>query len=672
MADFKFGRKIDKDIKRDDIVGAIDNIYENSMNQMKPQHESWLLNMSYVAGDQYKYIDPATNQMKEWARIEGYEEREVYNKIRNLKNTYKARITQKKPFPFAIPVTTKEKDKRIASITNAVLDEQWEKQNVERKIDIIGEYLANFGCTFMKVTWDKEAGDEVIPNLEGVLNQIQTSAYLEDEYRKKLLSSVSRKNAIYEGDVRLDILSPFEFFVDSVSRRDMSEVQYCLHSRVYHKDILKRMYDLSEEDLPEQKINSITLQEGSFSNGANYIYSNNGYKQEQLKDHNILHEYYERPSNEYPKGRFIVVAGTKVVHSGELPYEIGPDGRPELPFIRIVANEEIGNFYGSTPISDLRGLQRRFNAVQNRRVEALSRIGVGQWLVAENSVSKHTKINNRPGQIISYKLGRPKPERLSDNTNLTEFREETNLIERQFPSIAGFSAFDPTQASSAMRSATQMSMLFEQEDLRMSTPILNIANGIKTYAKYTIRLLQQFTVGKRFVKYQKQYDENLEWDKDLINDNIIIKNINALAKSPAQQQQMLMDLMGMGAFDEQNRYGYENTLLILEQVGMGTFKADVHIPNREDIEKAKRENHRASKYMRIAVDKIVDNHSVHIREHSRYLKSEEYEELLGSLTPEQAIIIEKALHDHIAEHQQILKVRANNLVAQQRLQQQTR
>jgi len=673
MADFKFGKKLDKSLSgNDEIVGKIKTIYENGLNQMRPQHNSWLLTMSYVAGDQYKYIDPQNYQIKDWHRIGGYEEREVYNKMRNMKNTYKARITQKKPYPIATPITTKEKDKRIASITSAVLDDQWEKQLVEEKINIIGENLAYFGATFWKVYWDNKLGEKVFPNVEQILNQVESSAYIDDNYRAILLRGLRAKKDIYEGDVSSEIISPFEFQVDSVSRRNMNEVQYCLYTRVYHKDILKMLYNLTDKDLPEENINSITLQEGSLSTGIGYIYSNNGYRQQTLKEHNLLIEYYERESMEYPNGRFIMIAGKKVIYSGELPYKNGRNGKRDLPFIRIVANEELGNFYGSTPIADLRALQRRYNAVRNRKVEALSRISIGQWMVAENSISKNTKLTNKPGAIITYKLGRPKPERFQEKVVLSPFSEEIDNLDRMFPQISGFTPYDQTNMNSNLRSATQMSMLFEQEDLRLGTTIINISNAVKLWAKMTIRLLQQFTVGTRFVKYQEQYDDNLEWDKNLINDNIRIKNVNALIKSPAQQTQMLSDLMGMGLMDQQNRYGYDNVLMILDSFGMGEFNAKIAIPNREDIEKAKRENSRGSKLKLIGVDKIVDNHSVHIREHSKYLKSEQFEELMLSIPHEQAIKVEKLLHEHLEQHQQILKIRALNMSMQQQQQQQAR
>ena len=666
MANFLYGRKLEKDIKNQEgIVGQIRGLYENGLNQMRPQHYSWLITMSYVAGDQYKYLDPQNYQIKEWSRVKGYEEREVYNKMRNMKNTYKARITQKKPYPMAMPVTTKEKDKRIANITNAVIDDQWEKQSIEEKIDIIGENLAYFGSTFIKVYWDNKLGKKMFPNVKEILRDMNYNNAISDNYRKILNAGLNAKNNIYEGDVTSEIISPFEFQVDSVSRRNMSEVQYCLHTRVYHKDVLKKLYNLTDKDLPEERVNSVTLQEGSLSTGIGYLYSNNGYRQQTLVDHNLLIEYYERPSQEFENGRFIITAGTKVVHSGDLPYKNGRNGKRELPFIRIVANEELGNFYGSTPMQDLKALQRRYNAVQNRLVEAMSRISIGQWVVAENSISKSSKLDNTPGKIITYKLGRPKPERLVDRPDLSEFRQNIDNLDKMFPQISGFTPYDPSSMNSSLRSATQMSMLFEQEDLRIGTPIMNIAKGIKLWAKMTIRLLQQFTVGERFVEYQEKYDDNLEWNKELINDNIHIKNVNALIKSPAQQTQMLMDLAGMGIFDEQTKYGYDNTLMILEAFSMGSFKADIAFPNKPDIEKAKRENSRGSKLMVIGIDKLVDNHAIHIKEHSKYLKSEEYEELMMSIDAQKAMAIEKLLHDHLAEHNKILQIRAMNMAMAQ-------
>lgn len=664
-----------RDISDAQLAGELKQKYRETQTNMRILQYSWLITMSFIAGDQYKYIDKSNYRIKEWAHINGYEEREVYNKMRNMKNTYKARITQKKPLPIATPITMQEKDKRIAQITTAVLDDQYEKQEIDDKIDEIGELLTYFGSAFIKVGWDKELGEELYKDVEMFYDEFNKLNILSDEYKNEINQSRIITKSIHEGDATSSILTPFEFQVDSVSRKNMKEVQWCMHTRIYHNDVLKRTYGLEDKDLSkDEAVNAVTLQEGGISSGVGYVYTANGYRSQELKDHSLLIEYYERPSLEYEEGRTIFTVGNKIVYYLEkLPYKIGADGKRELPFIRIVANEELGNFYGSTPMQDIKAIQRRFNALENRKIEAINRIGVGQWVIEAGSISKSTQLNNKPGQKIIYKPGRREPKKLIDAPRLEEFRNEGINLDKQFSSIAGFTPYDVNQISSAIRSATQMSMLFEQEDLRMGTPIVNIAKGIKLWAKYTVRLLQEFTVGKRFVKYQSGYDDFLEWDKELINDNINIKNINALVKSPAQQTQMMTDLVTMGLMDEQNRFGYDNSMMLLESYGMGMYKSSLSIPGRKDIEKAKRENARATRGMMIIVDKDVDNHSLHLKAHQDYLKSEEYENIIMQLAQVNGLefvnAIDKALHEHIKEHNSILQIRAMNMAMQQQMQQ---
>lgn len=50
-----------------------------------------------------------------------------------------------------------------------------------------------------------------------------------------------------------------------------------------------------------------------------------------LHDSVLLIEKYERPSEDYPDGRFIVVADKKILYIGELPYVNGAEGRRDIP-----------------------------------------------------------------------------------------------------------------------------------------------------------------------------------------------------------------------------------------------------------------------------------------------------------------------------------------------------
>ena len=646
--------KSNKTTSSEELGGYIHKLYEESQHKVRNLHYSWLLQLAYIAGDQYKTIDNQNYKIKELSRAYGYEEREVFNKMRNIRNTYYARITQNKPVPWAEPRTLKDKDRRIAKVTNAVIRDTWEKNKMEDKYDQLGLYCADYGGAFIKVVWDNSKGKKIISRIDMVLEDIENSHYLNPDYKERLRKSAIYKKDMYEGDVNTSILSPFEIYTDNPARRNIEESPWIMHVRSFDKDIAEKVYMIDLSSYKEEQTNSITLQSGQTSYGLGYTTGNYGYKNNLLENQVSVKEYYERPTNEFPDGRFIIVVGDVVVHYGILPYKIGENGKRDINIIRVVATHEIGNFYGATPMQDLRPIQRRYNAVRNRTAEALNRKSVGQWIAYEDSLHRQTRLTNKPGSVIIVKKNRPAPQRVVDNAQTGEYNVEGQQLDREFVQISGAMTIEGGVPSS-IRSATQMSMLTEPEDNRIGITTRQMAIGIETWAKIVIRLYKQFTVGERFVKFNDGWEEGIDWSAEMIDDNIYIKNINYLALQPAQKQQMIMDITNLGVFHEQSPFGMNGTKNLLEALDLKFMDYEHLIPFKGDYDKANRENQRIMNLKAIAVDEF-DNHAVHLNEHRSLIISEEWEEfilkLINEQSPQVVEQVEGLFRQHIKQHEE--------------------
>ena len=644
-------------VTNEELGGHIDKLYREAQMKVRNQHYSWLLQLSYIAGDQYKTYDNNSYKIKELSRTYGYEEREVFNKMRTIRNTYYARITQNKPVAWAEPRTLKDKDKRIAKVTNAIIRDVWEKNKMEHKYNTLGLYCADYGSGFIKVAWDNSLGRKIISRIDFLLKEVEDSKYLSSDYRTKLQNSLLYKKDIYEGDINTSILSPFEIYTDNPTRRNIEESPWLMHVRTFPKDIAEKVYMIDLSDYQEEPTNAITLQSGNVSYGIGYSSGGYGYKTNMLENQVSVKEYYERPTNEFPDGRFIIVVGNEVVHYGVLPYKIGENGKRDIPIIRVIATPETGNFYGATPMQDLRPLQRRYNAVRNRTVEALNRKTVGQWIAYEDSLHRQTRLTNKPGSVIIVKKNRPAPQRLQDNAQTGEYRMETQDLDREFVQISGSMTIEGGVPSS-IRSATQMSMLTEPEDNRIGITTRSMAKAIETWAKYIIRLYKQFTQGERFVKFHDGWEEGIMWTSEMIDDNIYIKNINYLALQPAQKQQMILDLTNLGVFHEQSPFGVNGTRNLLEAMDLKFMDYEHLIPFKTDLDKANRENQRILNYKAIVVDDL-DNHAIHLNEHRNLIMSEEWEQFVQDTFKDDPVMaedIETLFRQHINQHKEQVEI----------------
>src|SRR5690606_16342150 len=103
-----------------------------------------------------------------------------------------------------------------------------------------------------------------------------------------------------------------------------------------------------------------------------YAYGMFRHSSTKIKNHAIVKEYYERPSRKYPHGRLIIVAGSKTLYVGTLPYMLGSDGTVDFPFVRTTCLDNPGMFWGKTVVERLIPIQRRYNALRNRKAEYLN------------------------------------------------------------------------------------------------------------------------------------------------------------------------------------------------------------------------------------------------------------------------------------------------------------
>ena len=94
-----------------------------------------------------------------------------------------------------------------------------------------------------------------------------------------------------------------------------------------------------------------------------------------MQDYALVKEFWERPTKDHPQGRLIVVAnGVLLYYLDRLPYMVGDDNRPALPFTKCVCITRPGCFWGKSIVQRMIPLQRRYNAVRNRIAEYLNRL----------------------------------------------------------------------------------------------------------------------------------------------------------------------------------------------------------------------------------------------------------------------------------------------------------
>jgi hypothetical protein len=646
----------------EELADFVNKELERRRTERKPYELQWRLNMEFLNGNQYLDIDSETMTIMDVPRLYWYQEREVYNMISTISETRIARLSRQKPIMKVRPASSDQNDMSSAKVSSMLLTSTWHDEDMDRKYERFIGWLEVCGTAFFKTIWNKDKGRVL---QEDVAEKDPTEAAQTDEKTDTRdtgkteynpddpFQSMANRIVLREGDIESDVTSPFELYPDNC-HGDFDQTRSVIHARAYHVDDIEDEWGMKVE---EEKVDVITLQStNSGMGGLGYGAGSFRYTSQSMKNHALVKEYYELPSKRYPFGRMIVVAGNKTLYAGVLPYNVGEDDEPFFPFTRAVSIPTVGCFWGKSIIERCIPIQRRYNALRNRKAEYLNLVTIGQWYAPDGIVEDESVLNNEPGNIIRYRnLGnglRPEPVVFPNLPN--SFEMENQTLMQEFTAVSGVSELSRfSEAPSGVKSGIALSIAGEQDDSRIGLTANQLEIASVELGKKWLRLYRQFAQEPRIIRYVGDSSDIdvLYWEaSDLRSDDVIIDNSSALAETPSQRRQMVFDLMQTGVFNrpESNPFSPEGVRKILEMLEFGHWESGVSEDEEMQESKAKRENRQLLDGMQVPLNDY-DADDIHIREHYRFMMSTDYEEILQ--TPEGAAI-DELFHMHVAMHQQ--------------------
>jgi len=598
-----------------------------------------LLNTAFLDGNQHVDINGVTMTIEEAPKKYDYEVREVYNEIAPIYDTRLAKLGRVKPMLRARPATSEPNDINTAKVCTAIVRGTSVDVNMSERIDEANAWSELCGTAFYKQVWDKEGGRKIGTDENG--------------------------QPIFEGKPETVVVSPFEIFPDSLFTDRIKDQRFIIHAKPMHIDEIEALYGKRVEG---KEINVFSLSTSDIGvGGLGYNSQQTRMRIAKEKKHEIVKEYWENPSKDYPEGRLLIVAGDVLLYQADkLPYRCGKDGVPSIPLVKQVAIKAAGRFFGKSVIERIIPVQRQYNNVINRSSEYLNRSSVGILVVEEGSIANMEDIEEfgfEPGMTVIKRKGFEAPKFL-DYANLpTEFSREREWCIQEFIRISGVSEISrDSNIPAGTGSGVALNILKEQDDTRMSLPAESVRKAVMQVGEQWLRFLKQFAQGPRLLRYVG--DDNvvqmMDWQaSDITSDDIEIENENELTRTPAQREQMVKDFLQYGLFNEPDTKVPSPRMRskILEMFNMGTFEDAFDI---EDlfIKNAQRENMEAEKGKPPVVEPF-DDHDLHTAEHIKYRLSTDYLKL-----KEQSPEVAQAFDMHIMEHQQKAYAKQMNAMAQ--------
>jgi hypothetical protein len=625
-----FGQKDEVPHYKEDLVDLVNREFKRRQDERKAFELQMRLNLAFYEGNQYLEINTAANSLVEQPVLTDYSEREVFNNIAPNIETRISKLKRIRPALTVRPGSTEQDDIHSAKVGTKLLRNVYNDQEIRDKLNDVYIWSETCGGVVFKLAWNPEAGKQVVG-----------------------LDETGQQVSMPEGDIDVTICPPQEIYPDSCYFQDIEDCKSIIHARAYSIDSIFEQYGVK---VREEEATASSIQRSMTGLGG-LGYGQGGFHigSIKLKNHAIVKEYYERPSKEYLEGRLIIVAGGELLHSGPLPFNVGKNDQPGLPFVKLDCLKRPGIFWGKTVLERLIPVQRRYNALRNRKAEYLNRCAIGQWLAEDGATDLDIleQDGTTPGAIIVYQKGFSKPEMVQNPSLPPAFETEEQTLLQEFSILSGVSEISRQSAAPVgVKSGVALSIVQEQDDTRLSNTAENIERAMIRLGKMILRLYRQFVQFPRTLQEigQNNVVEVIDWvGSDLTSDDVIIESFSAMTESPAIRRQMVFDLLESGLMNnpETGQIDKETRNKVFEMIELGTWESTVDVEQLH-VQKAEREN-RAFTQGQLTQPVQYDDHLLHIDRHNQFRLDAEYEEMVAQ-NPQ----VEQIFNAHVQMHQAVI------------------
>lgn len=620
------GKKIEDPIDQSDDEIKLVTFVKNKLDKARTQanriaHEGvWMTNIAYLLGFDGVYYDTQSKQFKPIQRAQNTMSRSRVhsNKLLPMAQNKCSRLCKNPPRYDVLPVSKDEEDREGARLGLEILNNFWDKLQINTKRIELEMWLLQMGHSYMKVSYDSQLGEPMVDPLTGELED-------------------------YEGDIRADVVSGFEMFPDP-DAKCFDDLHWLIQAKVRTLDYFKSHYPERGDAVKEEGAWLLSLQYESRIKSINTQGPGaSGNLQSVMENSAVEISYYEKRSIKHPKGRLVVIANGVLLQDDKLP--VG-----EIPFVKFDDIVIGGKYYSESTITHARPLQDQYNRTLSRRAEWTNKMLAGKYLAAKGHGITKESLNDRSGEVVQYNnVPNCPPPAHMDIPLIPQYAyNETTELEKEMAQMFGLSEVSRGILPSAGIPAIGMQLLLEQDETRIGIEVEQHENSWARLGK--LILLYVATCFKTTRKLKKRGANN-EYDirefvgQDLRgNTDVMVVRGSTVPNSKLMKRQEILNTYTQGLLGDPSDPAVREKVL-----GMLEFGDLSDVWRDEALDKAQIQ--KGIKEIETGLDPKVDkldNHMMWILELNRFRKSDK-----GQALPSQNLqILMGTIEAHV--HEQML------------------
>ncbi len=213
-------RKIsEKDKTYDEILRDVFSDFYKRQEERRDLERQWELDLEYLHGNQYCEITPR-GEVEEEEKFYYWQNRSVFNHIAPIIDSRIARLTRIRPVMSVRAAGAEESDIKNAKLSTELVNSTYQRLKLEDVISKTTGWSESCGTGFYFVGWNPNAG--------------------------KLLGEVNGTH-VYEGDITVESVSPFEIYPDSLCYETVEQCESIIRARAMKVADIERLYGIKTE-----------------------------------------------------------------------------------------------------------------------------------------------------------------------------------------------------------------------------------------------------------------------------------------------------------------------------------------------------------------------------------------------------------------------------------------
>lgn len=384
-------------------------------------------------------------------------------------------------------------DETAARIVEEVVRYLWDTQDLDSMMNRLCQGALVLGTHFAKVTFDPEAGPKMtfsdpttgepmtIPLGDVRVRDVPFTSIFPDP------NATSFENAVY-------VIHRSELPIMTALIR-YPHMKKAIAEETGETDLLKKWSDESIEGAAQEQGRSymgykLTEPDAPPSTTGTIYSPYLGNLRDPGKTITVLECWYVTPDGM----RVCTLVGNSLESNRESPYKDG-----KYPFAMYRDYDRLGEFWGCGEPEELISIQKTLNKTMANITDNASLMANGIW-VGEEGAFDARKVVNQPGLIVTYKAGRPAPERVPGAALPSFVTEFVGMLRDHFDTVSGVHDVTQGRGPSGITAGVAIESLQEAAHTRIRLKIRRLESFLSTVGRLMLSRIQQFYTEERIVR----------------------------------------------------------------------------------------------------------------------------------------------------------------------------